>query len=385
MSTRGLRVEPTPELLSHGGELLKRLGPGLRLEDPPARQFFGLPPEGRVLPAVLDAERVLLDVRPQGLYSWQTLRELRGLVQLMYPSQVRNSFTKRARFMYRALSNFSVWRRWHGFLGSSPFGEIAVHFPRLYEKPLRPYLHKDLMRAEVLRVLREHYLFLQHRAPGAFVESLLKNRPFLLNERSIASLDVPLLLNLTYARHMQQEGELTLSIGLPDSVDTLHDHRWISALTFLLQYGASGWEILVGGVQGGHSEKSKEDIKAATHCFHGFRPKHLLVHLLREIAATWGISRIYAIGDEAHCLRCARYRGRIEFKSSYDELWMESDGQPVANGFYSLPIVQHRRPLEDVPSRKRSQYRKRYALMDSVDAEIRDKLRLITPVPVRIG
>jgi|GEM_PF-15700 len=349
----------------------------LRLEGQPSPWKLQLPSgaAGGVLQRELD--QPWLQVSTAMPQFRAAFREANALAQVMYPPRVRNSRVKRLKFIYRTMSRFSIWGQWREFLRSSPLGGIAAHFPRLYEKPFRPYLHKDLIRTDCYRVLREHYLFLQHHAPGKFVESLLKNRPFILNESSVGELAEPLLLNLTYAKHMQQEGELTLSIGWPDSLDTLHDHRWISSLTFLVQYGASGWEILVGGVQGGHSDKSKEDVKLATHCFHGLRPKHLLIHLLREIAATWGISRIYAIGDEAHCLRSRRYRGRIHFMSSYDELWRDVDGRPAANGFYSLPVEQHRRPLEEVASRKRSQYRKRYALMDSIDAELRQKLSVI--------
>lgn len=365
---------------SRASSLLKNLSlhspvaPGLHLEDVPATLQF--PPRPTDGDRQLERDQPWLQVSSGMPRPWASLGDLYALTRVMYPPQVRHVHSKRLRFLFRTLSHFSLWQQWRQFLETSPLGEIAAHFPRLYEKPFRPYLHKDLIRAECHRVLREHYLFLQHHAPGMLVEALLNNRPFLLNEHSAGDLAEPLLLNFTYARHMQQEGELTLSIGWPDSLDTLHDHRWICSLTFLLQYGASGWEILVGGVQGGHSERSKEDIKTATHIFHGLRPKHLLIHLLREIAAVWGVSRIYAITDGAHCLKRARYRGRIKIVSSYDELWQDAGGHPAANGFYSLPVQQHHRSIEDVPSRKRSQYRKRYALMDSIDAEIREKLTL---------
>jgi uncharacterized protein VirK/YbjX len=169
---------------------------------------------------------------------------------------------------------------------------------------------------------------------------------------------------------------LTLSLGQGDSLDTLDYHRWISSLTFVLRQGAAGREILIGGVQGGHSENSREDIRVATQVFHGLRPKHLLVYLLREIASLWGVSRIQAVSDSAHCLTRGRYQGRIKIVSSYDQLWQDVGGQSREDGFYSLPVMQNRRALEDVPSRKRAQYRRRYSLMDSIAAEMREKLAL---------
>jgi uncharacterized protein VirK/YbjX len=270
----------------------------------------------------------------------------------------------------------AVWLQWRGFLESSPFQKLARDFPRLYEKPLRPYVHKGLEHAEILEVLRDHYLFLERHAPPRLVGCLLENRSFMLNEHSLDALEQPLFLNLSYARHMQQEGELTLSLGQGDSLDTLDYHRWISSLTFVLRQGAAGREIVIGGVQGGHSENSREDVRLATHVFHGLRPKHLLVYLLREIASLWGVARSQAVSDSAHCLTRGRYQGRIKIVSSYDELWQDVGGQLGEDGFYSLPLAHSRRPLEEVPSRKRAQYRRRYALMDGIAAEIREKLAL---------
>ena len=338
------------------------------------RNSLGIKPAAGPVPPALEPEPLLRQVWPRP--AWRGLAELYGLACVMYPHQANHRFAKRARFMYRALSNPSVWLPWRGFLESSPFERLAQGFPRLYEKPLRPYLHKALGQDAILELVRGHYRFLQWYAPTGLVEALLDNRPFLLNEGSVAELEQPLLLNLSYARHMQQEGELTLSLGFSDSLDTSEHHRWISSLTFVLRQGPAGLELLVGGVQGGHSENSREEIRLATQVFHGLRPKHLLVHLLREIATLWGATRILAVSDSAHCLTRARYRGRIRIASSYDELWRDLGGELLDEGFYELPVARERRPLEEVPSRKRAQYRRRYALLDSIDAEIREKLVL---------
>ena len=308
--------------------------------------------------------------------AWRGLADLYELACRIYSPQVNHRVAKRARFMCRTFSNPSVWLTWRSFLESSPFERLAQDFPRLYEKPLRPYLHRGYRPGGILRMLRGHYQFLQQHAPIGFVGALLDNGPFLLNERSVNGLEQPLLLNLSYARHMQQEGELTLSLGFPDSLDTFDHHRWITSLTFMLRQGAGGRELMVGGVQGGHSENSREDMRLATQVFHGLRPKHLLIHLLRQIAYCWGVSDILAVSDSAHCLTRNRYRGRIQIESSYDELWRDVGGVLREDGFYTLSLLKQRRPLEDVPSRKRAQYRRRFELLDNIETEIRDKLAL---------
>lgn len=306
--------------------------------------------------------------------AWDALKGIYPTAQRVFSGAHSNEFIKRLRLSLRAFFHLDTWMRWYGFLETSPFGRIADFYPRIYEKPFRPYLHKDLDSRERCRLLLQHYAFMAKHASLGLVDAVLTNQPFLLNERSLGELEQPLVVNLTYAKHMQQEGELTLSVGPLASLDSFQQHAWIASLTFILRRGREGWEIAVGGVQGGHAETGKEDAKTATRVFHGLRPKHLLIHVLREIAACWGVARIYGITNAAHSLTRKRYRGRITIKSSYDELWQEAGGQPDGAGYYLLPVHQARRAMESIPSRKRSQYQRRYRLLDAMGAEIRAKL-----------
>ncbi len=285
-----------------------------------------------------------------------------------------HAWSKRVRFTARALRHFRTWRTWYSFLQTSRFAAIGRFFPRLAETPFRPYLHKDMRTAERARVLLEHYDFIGRYTPAALQSALLQNQPFLLNEACLPLQSEALLINLTYAKHMKQEGELSLSLGRTDSLDTHREHAWIASLTFSVRRRGESWVIVVGGLQGGHAETGRDDARAATDVFHGLRPKPLLVHVLRQLATCWDIESIYGITNEAHCFMRRRYRGRISIKSSYDELWAEQGGQWQADGYYRLPVQVARRDLQDVPSRKRSQYRRRYALLDSLDQEIQAKL-----------
>ena len=305
---------------------------------------------------------------------WLALRDVYPTARRVFADARSKGSVKRIRMSLRAFLNFGIWRRWHAFLATSPFGGITDFYPRLYEKPFRPYLYKSLKSEERCRALVQHYLFVGQHAPAELIEAVLSNQPYLLNEACLGELEEPLAINLTYAKHMQQEGELTLSLGRMDSFYTFREHAWIASITFTVRHNGSGWEIVIGGSQGGHGEQGREDARLATKVFHGMRPKLLLIYVLREIATCWGISRIYGVTNATHCLTRRRYQGRIMIKSSYDELWQEAGGVPVAGGFYELPVQQPRRPLETVPSRKRSLYQRRFRLLDTLDAEIRRKL-----------
>lgn len=363
-------MDPTAGSAKPGGDEI----PTLRLQPAPASLDIGAEaPRYITVPAFRPAnDRSRLPAVAPG--NWAALAAIYPTARQVFSGAHSNEFIKRMRLALRALSHLGTWKRWYGFLEASPFGRIANFYPRIYEKPFRPYLHKDLDSRQRCRLLLQHYGFMARNAPVALVDAVLTNQPFLLNEQTLGELEQPLVVNLTYAKHMQQEGELTLSVGPLASVDSFQQHAWIASLTFVVRSGSDGWEIAVGGVQGGHAETGKEDAKNATRVFHGLRPKHLLIHVLREIAACWGIERIYGISNAAHALTRKRYRGRITIKSSYDELWQEVGGQADGSGYYLIPAQLARRGMESVPSRKRSLYQKRYRLLDAMGIEIRSKL-----------
>lgn len=325
----------------------------------------------------VDHRQPALHLRSPGSSKWRALQDIFRTSKLAFGDESRQRYVKQLRAAVRALIHFRTWRHWHAFLSSSPFAGIGQHHPRFYEKPFRPYLHRDLTSIECYRMLREHYYFLQQHAPPDFIQALVNNQPFVLNERTIVELKNPLFINLCYAKHNRQEGELTLSIGTRDSLNTVQEHAWIASLTFVIHYGASGWEILVGGVQGGHAGgKGKAEAKLATHVFYGMRPKFLLIEVLQQIASSWGISHIYAVGDDAHVFKRRRYRNRVIIRASYSELWTAAGGVPVANGFFLLPRERCRRPIEEISTHKRAEYKRRYHLLDAIHQEIGDKLGL---------
>jgi len=58
---------------------------------------------------------------------------------------------------------------------------------------------------------------------------------------------------------------------------------------------------------------------------------------------------------------------------NYDEFWQENQGVYHAP-YWRLPLEIERKPLEDIVSKKRSMYRKRYEMLDSLANDIRQRL-----------
>ena len=67
----------------------------------------------------------------------------------------------------------------------------------------------------------------------------------------------------------------------------------------------------------------------------------------------------------------AKYRWNDSAKLlfNYDEFWQENEGKLTEN-YWQIPTALERRPLEDIQSKKRSMYRKRYEMFDKMTADI---------------
>ena len=100
------------------------------------------------------------------------------------------------------------------------------------------------------------------------------------------------------------------------------------------------------------------------------RPRDLLVTAGRLLCAALGVRRILAISDQHRVSTDAYFASSDQVFSSYDSAWTDSGCHAVEEGFFELsPQVVHR-PPEDIASRKRAQYRRRYALIDDLARQI---------------
>ena len=143
--------------------------------------------------------------------------------------------------------------------------------------------------------------------------------------------------------------------------------------------------LLMGNVQGPSlKDAGLERIRDATHAAHGMRPPHLLVHTLRVLAAQWGASRLQGVDPENHV------KGRWNLRDSrlrfdYRGFWAEHEGVRGADGNWTLPLDTALRPLEEVPTKRRAMYRRRYAMLEALQlavSTLSDARHPLPPLPV---
>ena len=97
---------------------------------------------------------------------------------------------------------------------------------------------------------------------------------------------------------------------------------------------------------------------------HGMRPRDLLLHMLKILAQLVGCKNILGISDDAH--RSRHWITRAKKAAKYDQMWLEHGGLLLDDGFFRLPAQYLKRKDCDIPSNKRSLYRRRYEALDQV-------------------
>ena len=279
----------------------------------------------------------------------------------------RKPLLKRTRFLLRALGQYRLHDAWLRLLEAPALRPMITRQPLLAAKLQHGYVLSGLDDARRLGVACGHF------------DAFLRRMPRLLNAAiySASGLHLGMIattastyeLRLLHLPHCWQEGEVSLGLFEQDAL--------IGAVTFVLgdagEFAAAlargESKLMIGGIQGCQSDDGQDVFRRATKAMHGLRPFSLLLHAVRAVAQGLGATRLIAVADAGHALRYKRGKGRIRL--SYDAIWLDHGASAVDASVFDLGIATASKDLADVPSQKRAQYRRRYALMDSVDAEIR--------------
>ena len=133
--------------------------------------------------------------------------------------------------------------------------------------------------------------------------------------------------------------------------------------------------LIIGTIQG--YKDGLENAKYITKKMFGYRPKNFIVFLCRQLAIYSKVRSIYAISDEGFYANNHLIRGHRSKVVELNPIWEESGGKLCSDRrFYNIPLEEVRKPIEDIKSQKRSQYRKRYDLLDQYAEEVQENLKL---------
>lgn len=266
----------------------------------------------------------------------------------------------------RCLTQFARLRVWFADTANPALHEALAHRPSLISCIGRPYVHVGWPAARKLDIIRDHYQLLSDEF------GWLRFDP--CGRVVLAQLGEGLSLQIDKAPWFEHEGELTLSL--------FGEGTRLYSIVFALGRSDHRRIACIGALQGLGSPDALEIYRLQTRRMHGLRPRDLMITTFRQLCSALGVVRIFAISDEASASRSAYFKDAVKLHASYDQAWAEHGGLPETDGpwrgFCSLDPVVTPRPADDIPTRKRALYRRRYEML----AEIGQQIEANIPPPL---
>ena len=234
------------------------------------------------------------------------------------------------------------------------------HFPKLLTKIYRPYVSKKFNCQARVDHLIAHYELIDQLHLSSLIGQAMTNELVLANLQDKAH--QPLTVVLGAVQHGHREGEIEFQL------------KWqaltVFSMTCSLMATSSGIALKIAKVQGSSDAQAREVIKRCTKACFGARPQTVLLQVAQAFGEVAGCQEIVLIGNQNRVSLNPMRRRKIT--SNYDAIWLEHGALPIQSGDFSLPSkTQRDLDLSQVPSQKRSQYRKRFDLFEALERQVK--------------
>ena len=229
-------------------------------------------------------------------------------------------------------------------------------------KPYRLYINTNWNQEKIVKVIGDSIEFLETKTN--FSQDFKNNKDIVLANIPLKD-NTTASLVLNYDYRLRKEGEFTVSLK--------KDENRIISLAFSIGKTEQNEYIAYVGCVQGHSLANQDLTKNIHKLLHAIRPKSFIVFVSQKLFEVFGCKDVLFIDNKSrphtkkHLIRLPWIHD-ISFDN--DETWKELGGVATSGGWYRFPLVAQRKPLDEVKSKKRSQYKKRYALLDDVYTQI---------------
>lgn len=267
----------------------------------------------------------------------------------------------RRKFMLRSLAApFSTARLLASLAKQPRLMQMLKVQPGLPCRLHRPWLSVDMSRQQALEALNWHYQTMSNALPATLMNGYLSKQGVTLLTLTGKD-EQQFTIRLCADAFLDKEGEATLAF-------CDHQNTVLAEMTFTLCQHEGKTTLFIGGLQGAKSFVPHELIQGATKACHGLFPKRLLVEAAMTLGTAFPVEQILAVSNATHIYRSWRYRKKKEGKllADYDSFWLSLGGEAQKSGHFQLPLAMARKPMEEIASKKRSEYRRRYELLDSL-------------------
>lgn len=263
-------------------------------------------------------------------------------------------------FMVKAIRMSSSLQPFLHAAEGSPINRLIVQRPETLGAIVWPYQCHTWDAKIRLNRIEEHYSVIEGLSPKIDfpVDGALK----LLD---LGDMYEKLHVVLDQPKWFMREGQLVLNLFL--------DNVRIFSLAFSFARESGNVVAFVGAMQGRNIDGLLDTYREITKAMHGMRPRDFLFELFRVFCRAVGVSKIFAVSDSGRHHRSSYFGKKAEKEGltlNYDEIWLERGGIVVTSDYFVFSVDPQRKNLEDVPSKKRSMYRRRYDFLEATEARM---------------
>ncbi|RDU71160.1 DUF535 family protein [Helicobacter brantae] len=156
------------------------------------------------------------------------------------------------------------------------------------------------------------------------------------------------------------------------AIRLLYENQTIYHLSFGFIRGREAPSLLIACVQGGgNGDEVRNQIKEVTKKLFGLRPQIFLIEIARFFSSFIKSNALLGVQQDRQVRHLSF--GKRKYSMDYDLMWEECGGK--REGEYFDLTESKQKDLSEIPSQKRSMYKKRFALLDELKAQMEQNFR----------
>ncbi|WP_434715356.1 VirK/YbjX family protein [Paraburkholderia sp. A3RO-2L] len=293
-----------------------------------------------------------------------SISKIYQLLSKSIPGRTPHDLFRRGRVLIYALLNPFAARIWLKALTTTPLlADIAVRNRRFLERPFHCFAQADMAAYQRAELLCGHFRV----ARELFGEGLV--RRFHLNSEYVTlASSGRYALVVSEPVRCWREGLLTVAWReVLESVDL----AW-ATISFERHAKSGKRGVLIGGLQG-PAGADRERVREATRACHGLRPKAAVMEAIGEFCSLARVDVLAGVTKKTHVSAATD----VQFSADYDGFWRELGGVEV-DGRFVLPLRPYHRDINEVPSKRRAEFRRRQTLiadlLEQIDRAVHENL-----------
>ena len=255
--------------------------------------------------------------------------------------------------------------------------KIATAFPYVFEQPTRAFFYHRSTFDERIKLIEDHMQFLKATLQQETIIDLYSDKSLKLWQMDLGDEFKSMELVLRIEPGQRKEGLNAIMLLLPNNEPIYQIIFWIA------RDKLGDWSMWIGAMQGPNMENAKEVVKKITKKCHAYRTKNLILYATQAVARVLDVRKIYAVTNEGYYAN-NHVRSDRKLKTSFSDFWIEAGGNHTADSrFDMLPLFETRKSIDEIPTRKRAVYRRRFALLDEIDSSIVKNLNAVLLNPLK--